>query len=379
MKRFYYIANIRLPTEKAHGVQIMEMCAAFAKAGADVHLLVPRRATPIIENPFTYYGINKTFSIKYLWCVDAVGWPIGALGFWIQTITFLWMARRVLARESSDVLYTREPRVGLMFKNFVLEVHDLPKHISRWQRLVWRRAQKIVVLTKYLKEEIVAQGIPESKIIVAPDGVNLQAFNALNSHHQIRHQLGLPVEKKIAMYVGSFYLYDWKGVDVLLRAAEKLPENIVVVAVGGNEHEIATIQTTYPTAKNLLLIGRKKHAEVAAYLQVADVLVLPNTRGDANSERYTSPLKLFEYMASGTPIVASDLPSIREILSEKNAFLVPPGDVDALAVKIQSVVANKEEASRRATQALRDVQAYTWDRRAQAILAFMEKNHESGY
>ncbi len=94
--RILYIANIRLPTEKAHGVQIAKMCEAFVLQGVEVELVVPTRRTHITENPFAYYGVKKVFSIKRIFTFDWVAY--GRFGFLVQTASFAlsaaWHARR---------------------------------------------------------------------------------------------------------------------------------------------------------------------------------------------------------------------------------------------------------------------------------------------
>jgi glycosyltransferase involved in cell wall biosynthesis len=102
------------------------------------------------------------------------------------------------------------------------------------------------------------------------------------------------------------------------------------------------------------------------------VLALPNTPGRV-SAAYTSPLKLFEYMASGRPMVASDLPALREVLRpDANAVLVEAGDAGALAAGLARVLADAALAARLAAQAREDVRAWTWDRRAERIEALLE-------
>jgi glycosyltransferase involved in cell wall biosynthesis len=109
---------------------------------------------------------------------------------------------------------------------------------------------------------------------------------------------------------------------------------------------------------------------VAARLRDADVLILPN-RPSAISTDFTSPLKLFEYMASGRPIVASDLPSFREILRDgENALLVEAGNPQALVAGITRIKDDPALAARLARQAAADVRDYTWPRRAERLEAY---------
>jgi glycosyltransferase involved in cell wall biosynthesis len=106
----------------------------------------------------------------------------------------------------------------------------------------------------------------------------------------------------------------------------------------------------------------------------ADILVIPNSGKEDISRLYTSPMKLFEYMASGVPVVASDLPSIREILSENNSVLFIPDDANSLADAIKKILGNPALADKISKQALSDVQKYTWNNRAKEIISFITKN-----
>jgi len=139
--------------------------------------------------------------------------------------------------------------------------------------------------------------------------------------------------------------------------------------VGGHpaEHDRARVEalaTTLLVRDRVRFTGQLPPADVPAQLRAASILVLPNTPS-AISERYTSPLKLFEYMALGRPIIASDLPAIREVLTDgETAILVAPGNPAALAAAITRLVAEPVLAARLASAAHALSAQYTWDRRA---------------
>ncbi len=115
--------------------------------------------------------------------------------------------------------------------------------------------------------------------------------------------------------------------------------------------------------------GHVPPADVAAHLARADILVLPNP-ASAIATHATSPLKLFEYMASRKAIVATDLPSIREVLTDDvNAILVPPGDVDAMAAAIRRLANDRPLRESLAAAAHAAVGAYSWERRAERLEA----------
>ena len=181
--------------------------------------------------------------------------------------------------------------------------------------------------------------------------------------------------KESVVYAG--HLYAWKGVDVLLDALGQLA-GVRGVIVGGYEKEPDLARLRERAARlgisdRVTFTGLVPPSAVAAYLRAARVLVLPNP-ASAISTRFTSPLKLFEYMAAGRPIVASDLPSIREVLRhEENALLVEPGNPTALAAGVRRLLEDPALADRLAQAATTGVQDYSWDRRAERLEALLQQ------
>ena len=147
----------------------------------------------------------------------------------------------------------------------------------------------------------------------------------------------------------------------------------MVMFMGGTDEDIAKFKDQYGGESRVAVIGRKSDQERPLYLRAANAAVLPNTGEDEISVRYTSPLKLFGYMAAGVPVVASDLPSIREVLSEEEAFFATPDDPQSFATRLQEVVHNQAHADARAGRARHKVVQYEWGKRAEAILQFLPK------
>lgn len=370
--KLIYLTGFGLPTVWAHGIQVMKMCEAFSEAGNEVELVVPRRRNEKKEDPFDYYNVNRNFKIVKLFCLDLCPGNPRGFYFWLRLISFLFISMFYLLFKKIDVLYTREQLAGLFFNKFFLELHFLPWSAKKWQIRVWQKAERLIVLNNLMKRELANFCVDENKILVAPDGVDLEKFDLKITKEEARKKTGLPQDKKIIMYSGSLYLYDWKGIDVFLEAAKILPEDYLVVLVGGAPDEVAKIKKEY-SGNNLLLVGRRRHEEIPSYLKSADVLVLPNKKGDKISEKYTSPLKLFEYMASGVPIVASSLPSIREILNEHNAVMVESNNPETLARGIKKIIEDRILAEKIARQAFFEVQNFTWQKRDKNIIDFI--NH----
>ena len=118
---------------------------------------------------------------------------------------------------------------------------------------------------------------------------------------------------------------------------------------------------------NILILGHKHHGEIPLYLKAADCAVLVGKKTERISDKYTSPLKMFEYMASGCPIVAQDLPSFREVLNENNSVIVQAESPQAMYEGIKIVTEDRDLADKISRKAKEDAQIYTWRKRAEKI------------
>ncbi len=371
--KIIYLADIRLPTEKAHGFQIMKTCEALVRVGNEITLMIPswNKATP--EEIFKYYGLTQSFSIEKIPQTKFNLIKFGSIGFALRSYFFAKKAAGKLGGREFDAVYTRDEAVAVYRgpTSVFYEMHDVRKGLL--QKKAMTRASGIIAISNGLKDYCVAQGIDQSKITVVPDAVDLEEFDIEQNKDDVRHRLGLPKDKKIVLYSG--HLYSWKGADTLAEAAHYLDADTVVVFVGGTPWDIESFKNKYRGATSrchLDIIGQKPHSEIPLYLKAADVLVLPNSAKEDISRLYTSPVKLFEYMASGVPIVASDLPSIREILNEECAVFAKPDDALSLAEKIKYSLANVSKAVILSNRALEEVKKYSWGMRAKHILTFMK-------
>lgn len=376
--KLIYIVNARIPTEKAHGVQIIKSCEAFAREGINLELWIPDRETHITEDPFVFYGVERNFAIKKIKSFDAFRFEkyLGSLSFWIQSILFL--IKLTPSRLGSDALvYTRNVDVAWLFAGrgvrVAYEAHQWPVSKAGLYQWLLRDVRYIICNSRGTEAEFKKHGFTNT--LVSPNGVDLTAFSAQKDMSDVRKRLHMPLGKKIVMYTG--HLYKWKGVDVIMDIAKAFAgdSRVLFALVGGTEKDIKKYQTIIKkeNLSNVLLIGYKKQCEIPDYLSLSDVLLLPNIPISEESERYTSPIKLFEYMASRKPIIASDMPSIREILNPGNAVLAMPGEASSFVQGIAKVIDNKELAESITTRAFSDVQNYTWEKRAQKILYFLNK------
>lgn len=366
--KIIYLSTARLPDEWAHGLQIMQMCSAFAAEGAHVQLVVPLRAGTVSADPFKYYGVKKNFSLKKLPCIDFFPGTQSKFFFFLRNFSFLISARTYLFFTYYDLLYTREHSFLPYFpaQKTVLELHSIPAHVGFWRQA--KRLMFIVTISQGIKDDVLVHGVSASSVLIAPDAVDLEAFENPEPQAAARNRLGLPLDKKIALYIGR--LDQWKGVETLFEAAKLVPD-VQIVVIGGERGEIESFKKQYPA---VIFLGPRPFTELADNQAAGDVLILPNTAKNTLSAKYTSPLKLFTYMASDKPVVASDLPSIREILDEGMAVLVKPDDPQALADGVKKVLADPTLGARLAKAARQKVENYSWHNRAKTILDFIKNN-----
>jgi glycosyltransferase involved in cell wall biosynthesis len=369
--KLLYIANIRLPTEKAHGAQIMKTCEALIREGVSVTLVVPKRFNPIREDPFDYYALIERFPVVYVPTLDFV--RFGRLGFIIQSFAFSLLALWYALTHDADIITSRDEMplwfISFFKRNFVWE--SISGSQNFFTRRVARLSRVVLVITNGLKQFYIKRGVDPDKIFIVPDGVDLADFTHAESKDESRKRLGIPLDKKVALYIGK--LGGWKGTQTLYEAAHHLPTTMQVVIIGGNEEEVAVQKKLFP---QVLFLGYKPYRDIAQNEAAADVLVIPNTAKNEESALFTSPLKLFTYMAGAKPIVASDLPSIREILDDTSCCFVAPDDSRSLADGIIKVLSNPAYADGIAVTANALVARYAWSARARNIVTYIGASKE---
>ena len=377
MIKLLYLSNLRLPTEKAYGIQIAKMCEAFAKQ-AEVELAYPSRKNPIGSDVFDYYSVNRIFKFKKLPAPDIYfSGALDKIAVGLKNfISALILAAYALSRET-EVIYSRDELVlyllSFLKKTLVFEAHRFSLKRARFYNRFKNKGIKLVAISEAIKKDFVEAGFKSDKILVAHDGVDLELFDVDVKKDEARHRLNIPRNAKIVMYTG--HLFEWKGADVLLETARHyqlstINYQLLFVFVGGMEHDIEKFKQKAKGLNNVLILGHKPNKEIPLFLKAADVLVLPNSASDKISS-YTSPLKLFEYMSSKRPIVASKLPSITEILNDRNSVLVKPDDSYELAEGLKKVLEDEKSSYGLASRAFEDVQQYTWQKRAEKIINFI--------
>ena len=392
-------ADTRFPIERANGLQTMATCQALAAHGHDVTLVVrPDTATPP-RDPFAFYGLPPVDRLR----IDTIARSAGRRG---NRIRFLLSALKRARDRPEATVWTRDLGLAAFLLQLpaakrptvVYESHgvaavvsaELPRllgnpdltpsrrkleRLDARERRVWRRAPAYVTITRALADDLAARYGPRPNVFVVPDGASLDTVTPGTQPGEPEAAAGRP--RAIAGYAG--HLYPWKGVDVLVRALALAP-GLDGLIVGGHpgEHDRARVDALVAElrlSERVRITGQLPFRDVRTRLRHASILVLPNS-ASAISERYTSPLKLFEYLTLGRPIVASNLPAIREVLThERTALLVPPDDPPALARALERLADDGQLAASlgRAAHAL--ASQYTWTERALRLEAALEAAH----
>ncbi|MBP0491234.1 glycosyltransferase family 4 protein [Pararoseomonas indoligenes] len=368
--RIAYIAGTALPSRVASAVNVMGMCRAFAAAGHEVTLYARGRQAdaPAV---FEAFGMPPLFDLV-LRAPPAL--PLGK-----NLLYPLLAAREMAARPAPDLLYGRHAyalaaAAARIPASFVYEAHALPRRRARRLAESWLfrhpRMALMVAISRSLADDYAAAvpALAGRPVMVAHDG----ADPLTDPGPPPEPWPGRPGAPQLG-YVG--HLYPGKGMETVAALAEALPE-CDLHAVGGMEADIAAWRSRLAGGANLHFHGHVAHARVPAYLARFDLLLAPpapNVASSAGREigRWMSPLKLFEYMAAGRPILASDIPALREILAGTGAaLLLPPGDAAAWASAARALLADPARAAALGARARAVLlETYTWDARAARILA----------
>ncbi len=400
--KLVYAAKARIPSEFAHAHQIVRMAEAFAAAGAQVTLMYAHyRSSPESQanDIWDFYGAERTFRVESLACLDwsrlarflpaqlARKWE-ASWSEWLTLLTFTASLLLRLRRENDAIVYSRDtfPLWLMSFlwlkraRSLFLETHTCPAtRLGRYfRRGLMKRIGGFVVITGQLRSRYLESGITPERLLVAHDGYRPEWFEVEEDRVDLRRQLGWSADSFVVGYAGRFQTMGMdKGIGVLADAVAEIARDpgappVRLALLGGPAEDVVFFRRRIASAglppETIWYGGHVRPTAVPRYLQAFDVCTAPFPWTE-HFAHYASPMKLFEYMASGTPIVASDLPAIAEIVRDgQNGLLVPPGDASALAGALRRLRDDRALGSRLAEQAKRDVVSYSWQHRAKGIL-----------
>ncbi len=382
-----YLDPHAVPDNCPEALQILYTVDALGELGVRVTLVTPKPAGAIAARAILGRELSPNVRFVYL--------PDWRARWWLPLRSnkpFYRLATAVLKDLGAEAVFVRNlkmaehllrhtPAVPLFFETHELfaqsyqEEHgrlNLRKHhklatLARREEFVYRNTTGLVALTPLLIEDIrKAYGV-ETPAVVAPDGVDLRQAQAAVSFP--------PHSVPWLLYLGS--LHPWKGVDTLIRALAHVRQPAELHIVGGEAKRIAELRhlaQELAVEKRVVFHGAVEPGERFDWIHRADICLLPLTETSIGG-RYTSPLKLFEYLAAGKAIVVSDLPSMRQVLEpERDALLVKTGEPEAFAHAIERLLADAGLRSRLGAAAKARAEGFTWRRRCETILHFIAEH-----
>lgn len=385
-----YIIAARVPllSPKGDSVHIHRFLENFMKIGGKVFLIRYATRKKVINEKT---GV-KTYTIKWIGSIP----PMYNLNRLIFNIRLYQAGSSIIREEKPDIIHERE-----MFFNFtglllakkikipyVLEVnaplsYEVGRHCSYIyqeigkiiERKLFTGADRIIVVSNILKKYLLNQGVDEEKIKVIQNGVDEKLFNPTISGESVRKKYHLENEEVIG-FAGSLY-QEWQGIGDLLKAAKiicSIKPSIRFLIVGNTEGQEEIFKSA---PDNVIFTGSVDHSEVPRYLAAADVLVAPYKleKDLKHTSFYNSPVKLFEYMAMGKPIIASHIGQIAEILEhEKTGLLTEPGNPKNLAENILILTEDEQLKKKLGRYARNEAEKkYTWEQNARRIMAIYEE------
>jgi glycosyltransferase involved in cell wall biosynthesis len=366
-----YVFPEPLPLPRARGVQVAHFVHALAEIGVHVSLAsVPVAGS---AHPFQSIGKDLPAGISLLPLHRGLPPPLSKLRMQSNRL-FLWRLGRQLERMRAagrfpDAVLARHIKIAYgLIRRFpdlplIYEAHEVfaetasprkRKRMERLERVVLERAALVTAISRGAADGLRAHyGLRREMPLLA---------SAVDYPAQVGAKPWQEAAQRI-VYAGS--LFAWKGVGDLLDAAAQLPGYRITI-VGGSADQIERLRVrVVPQGAEIVFTGHLPHYEVGRHLEAACIAVLPN-RGEGVSQ-FTSPLKLFEYMAAGCAVVATDLPAFREVLGEDNAAWAKDGDAASLAAAIRRTAGNPELASRMATAGRGLAAGYSWRGRAERL------------
>jgi len=334
--RILVAAAFEAGSQHAHTINTVNMARGFAALGHEVTIICRQPQTGKLDpsDVAAAYGLDE--SVKWIQMPSKIaGRRIGRYwDFAVLSLPALLISRPSLVYARN---YTFPFLTSLIGIPTVAETHAHPDNrIKPFLRLIKGTRHKslrlLVTISQHLADAYKSLGVPPDKIAVLPDAVDMRQFSRPEKLPPNPYETNGPV----VAYAG--HLYDSKGIPTVLEASNLLPE-VQFHFVGGFPEDIERHKTRVRSLglSNVFFHGMVPYNEVPPYLWHADILLLPPSANHPSAQ-WTSPVKLGEYLASGTPVVATSIPALKDWLTDKVVKFVPPDDPQALAESIKALL-----------------------------------------
>ena len=277
----------------------------------------------------------------------------------------------------ADRIYTRHLLLAYLLTylpsvvpKLITEIHDLPK--SPWGGLKLRR-----LLSMKVRVGVISQGLAtqlthlfprlRAKLVMVPDAISERFTSCMEEKQVARRQLKISHENQIVTYCGS--LYDFCAPDTLLEAFKYVcGAKVSGWIIGSITPPLTRLMAEMNPPPNVKFWGWQSHDNIPLFLSASDVLVVSYAGWHWRAAQLSSPIKIFEYIAAGKPIVAPALPSVEEILRDgETALLYRAGDAEHMSACIRRLIDDPELGERLAARASKKVDGWTWCSRAKRL------------
>lgn len=352
------------------------MCNALSNNGVHVELILPKSKIDLDKtNQFILkvFGLEQNFKIIFY---DRI-YKNRVLDKYLSKNNI----RNILNSSSAEYVFTRIPNFLQLIvnsgKKLIFESHNniLHNRIAIIDKYWKYKIKKLITDKNFALFICISQNlgdfwldnlIPKEKLVILHDGFTSNHFKKIISKMIARGKIGIDHEEVIVMYVGS--LYPDRGISSILNAAKKFPK-ISFFIIGGPEKNISKLKEVNDNLKlkNVEFFGRVEHKKIPMYLFSADIL-LGIWSKKVPTINFCSPLKIFEYMASGKTIITHDFPPIKEVLEDhKDCLFIDPEKDDDLVLKIKTALENLDAGTFGINARKKAFEKYSWDVRAELI------------
>jgi glycosyltransferase involved in cell wall biosynthesis len=371
--RIGVISASRIPSRAANSIQVMKVCQAFLNLGHKLQLWVPGPKPQISDAELqVWYGLRRLVPITWVPNI-----PV------FRRYDFAWKAVNRARSWGADLVYCWPLQAATLCAwqgiPTVLEVHDRPQ--GRFGPLLMKTflkakgARRILPITKAMRDWLTGNYsimLDEPFCMIAPMGVDLEQYDELPEPEYARKHLGL-TEGFTVGYAG--HLYEGRGLELLVALAQRNPD-IRFLWIGGEPKAVARWRHRFSEQRigNVRLMGFVPNQRLPYYQAACEILLMPYERHIAGSSggdtaQFASPMKAFEYMASGRAIMASELSVLREVLDEQVAVLLAPEDLEAWDQALKDLSQDPTHRKQLAEAAKARVVRYSWKTRAERTLA----------
>jgi glycosyltransferase involved in cell wall biosynthesis len=364
-----------IPSKTANSIQAVKVCHALKQCGQAVHLWVPEFQRADWQEIASIYGISDHFEITWI--------PFDKR---LKQYDFSCKAVNRAINWGADVIYTWALQAAFLGnvrkKPIAMEFHDFPMGFmgpKLFRMLMRLPSEKLIMTTT----RALAEGIEQRYRItfypddlqIAPNGTDPERYNGLPSPAISRKKLGLPSGFTVG-YTGHFY--PGRGMNLLTAIAEALPK-INFLWVGGMDKHIAPWKETLASQniRNVTITGFIPNSQLPQYQAAADILVMPYAQtiegsSGGNIAPVINPMKMFDYLSAGRPIIASAIPVFREVLTPHLAIFCDPDDANQWISAIEKLSKDHSMRQNMRKAALDTAKVYSWKNRAARSIAKLE-------